>query len=76
MFTKIVVIRKWEFGNSLVQGIEMGTADDDWYIKPPQIQVYQISVTMLFAMDGDSMGDALVNAAYITYWGEKLSESV
>jgi len=76
MSSKIVVIGKGEFGNSLVQGLEMSAIVSGSKNNATVVSVEQVSATDFFSMTLDEMGQLLANASYIMFCGRKLSENV
>ena len=69
--TKIVVIGKGEFGNSLTQGLETATIP----FTNATVFVEQVSVASFFSMSVEEMSEVLTNASYVMYCGRKLSEN-
>jgi hypothetical protein len=71
IMTKIVVIGKGEFGNSLAQGLETATVPTS----NDTLSVEQISATKFFSMAAEDMSQILANVSYVMYCGRELSEN-
>lgn len=69
--TKIVVIGKGEFGNSLTQGLETATIPTS----NATLSVEHISATKFFSLSTEDMSQVLTNASFVMYCGRKLSEN-
>ncbi len=69
---KLVVIGKGEFGNSLVQCLELSSIMD----VSISVDVKQVSAINFFGMGVNEKGQLLANASYVMYCGSKLSEHV